>query len=417
MAEPGTFGTVAELRCMLSKPPYNVKHEEFIEFLTTTSDYQGSDAGRYTLKEGTDYEAPHAIDLFFQGNCTPRSVTTRLPVVIKGVDRATGRLRGGTEAKEQGWFAKKRTDPHRAQRMAVALVTPDAARISLCDQLKREYRPGGWVPIDYEKLYKEWKDARPRWYENLYQEHRAAIEKKLREAKSSCGPGRSRGPRTPPPRESLATPETVFDALFTNAASNALRRRVYDHVRFLGLNLDRSKLKNWEWAGIENKLRRLGLNMPDRYRAQAAKNNATVAARATRYHNARKGNLERVKRANWGALPGGSFPASDAQKLSIIQRYLGGNAVGQSQSWHHSNDLISAKLRHARFSDPRPTNKASVEYKKEAYRKIARREAERQAAQIRAAQQERQAQERQAAQNRAARDERLRRERNNMPNY
>ena len=416
---------------MLSKPPYNVKHEEFIEFLTTTSAYQGSEAGRYTRdsRKGTvfapavpDYEAPHAVDMFLRGNCEPRSVTTRLPVVIGGVDSAKGRLRGGPAAKEQGWFTRHHTNPHLKDRMAVALVTPDAARISLCDQLKREYRPGGWVPIDYEKLYEEWKRARPRWHENLHKEHRAAIEKKLREAKSSCGPGRSRGPRTPPPRESLPNPETVFDALFTNAASNALRRRVYDHVRYLNLNLDRSKLKNWEWAGIETKLRRLGLNMPDRYRAQAAKNDATVAARATRYHDTRRGNLERVKRANWGALP--NVSASDAQKLSIIQRFLGGNAVGQSQSWHHSNDLISAKLRHARFSDPRPTNKASVEYKKEAYRNIerelARREAERQAAQIRAAQQERQAQERQAAQNRAARAERLRRERseyNNMPTY
>ena len=185
-----------------------------------------------------------------------------------------------------------------------------------------------------------------------------------------------------------------------NAASNTLRRRVYDHAKLLH-DPKNENLKNWEWVRIQNKLRNLKLRNPDleipvRYKAQAVKNNATVAARASHYHAARKGDVDRVmSKTNWSALPdvpGRSFPPADAQKLSVITRYLGGNAASQSQAWHYNHALLQ---QNKRLREPEPANAvsvaykralnaASVAYKKEAYeaikKELERREAQRAAA-------------------------------------
>ena len=109
-----------------------------------------------------DVAARYAIDAWFAGECRPEAIYPGIPELSGKYDTTQDNpwvtARSDEEPNGPPWF-KYVKHGHR-QNIEFVSKLPDAERTKVCHQLKRDFTPDGWKPVDIDALWKKFTDLR-----------------------------------------------------------------------------------------------------------------------------------------------------------------------------------------------------------------------------------------------------------------
>ena len=109
-----------------------------------------------------DVAARYAIDAWFAGECRPEAIYPGIPELSGKYDKTQDNpwvtARSDEEPNGPPWF-KYVKHGHR-QNIEFVSKLPDAERTKVCRQLKRDFMPAGWKPVDLDALWKKFTDLR-----------------------------------------------------------------------------------------------------------------------------------------------------------------------------------------------------------------------------------------------------------------